>query len=48
MLRPVERALQIRRPETIRRKFDLNAQQEIWVPSRPNRRSQEEIAEIGS
>ena len=30
----------------MRRKFDLNAQIQTWVPSRPNKRSREEIAEI--
>ena len=30
----------------MRRKFDMNAQRQIWVPSRPNMRSREEIAEI--
>ena len=30
----------------MRRKFDMNAQRQIWVPSRPNKRSREEIAEI--
>ena len=45
-LRLVERRLEISRPGTMRRKFDMNAQRQIWVPSRPNRRSREEIAEI--
>ena len=45
-LRLVERILDISRPETMRRKFDLNAKRQIWVPSRPNKRSREEIAEI--
>ena len=36
----------ISRPGTMRRKFDMNAQRRIWVPSRPNKRSREEIAEI--
>ena len=36
----------ISRPGTMRRKFDMNAQRQIWVPSRPNKRSREEIAEI--
>ena len=30
----------------MRRKFDMNEQRQIWVPSRPNKRSREEIAEI--
>ena len=29
-----------------RRRYDQNAQRTIWVPSRPNKRSPEEIAEI--
>ena len=45
-LRRVERRLEISRPGTMRRKFDMNAQRQIWVPSRPNKRSREEIAEI--
>ena len=30
----------------MRRKLDLNAQRQIWIPSRPNKRSREEIAKI--
>ena len=45
-LRLVERRLEISRPGTMRRTFDMNAQRQIWVPSRPNKRSREEIAEI--
>ena len=45
-LRLVERRLEISRPGTMRRKFDMNAQRQIWVPSRPNKRNREEIAEI--
>ena len=30
----------------MRRRYDQNAQRTIWVPSRPNKRSREEIAEI--
>ena len=45
-LRLVERRLEISRPEKMRRKFDMNAQRQIWVPSGPNKRSREEIAEI--
>ena len=30
----------------MRRKFDMSAQRQIWVPSRPNKRSREEIAQI--
>ena len=42
----MKRRLEIARPGTMRRKFDLNAQRQIWVPSRPNKRSRQEIAEI--
>ena len=45
-LRLVERRLEISRPGTMRRKFDMSAQRQIWVPSRPNKRSREEIAQI--
>ena len=45
-LRLVERRLEISRPGTMRQKFDMNAQRQIWVPSRLNKRSREEIAEI--
>ena len=45
-LRLVERRLEISRPGTMRRKFDMNAQRQIRVPSRPNKRSRQEIAEI--
>ena len=45
ILRLVERRLEISRPCTMRRKIDKNAQRQIWVPSRPNKRSRE-IAEI--
>ena len=45
-LRLVERRLEISRPGTMRRKFDMNAQRQFWVPSRPNKMCREEIAEI--
>ena len=45
-LRLVERRLEMSRPGTMRRKLDMNAQRQIWVPSRPNKRSRQEIAEI--
>ena len=45
-LRLVERRLEISRPGTMRRKFDMNAQRQIWVPSRPNKRSRQKTAEI--
>ena len=41
-----ERRLEIARPGVMRRRYDQNAQRTIWVPSRPNKRSREEIAEI--
>ena len=44
--RLVERRLEIARPGTMRRRYDQNAQRTIWVLSRPNKRSREEIAEI--
>ena len=45
-LRLVERRLEISRPGTMRRKFDMIAQRQVWVPSKPNKRSCQEIAEI--
>ena len=42
----MDRRLEISRPGTMRRKFDLNAQRLIWVSSRPNKGSSEEIPEI--
>ena len=44
--RLVERQVEIDRPGTMRRRYDGNAQRTIWVPSWPNKRSREEIAEI--
>ena len=44
--RLVERRLEIARPGMMRRRSDQNAQRTTWVPSRPNKRSREEIAEI--
>ena len=44
--RLVERRLEISRPGMMGRRYNQNAQRTIWVPSRPNRRSREEIAEI--
>ena len=41
-----ERRLEISRPGAMRRRYDTNALQTIWVPSRLNKRSREEIAEI--
>ena len=42
----VERRLEIARPGTVRRRYDQNAQRTTWVPSRPSKRSTEEIADI--
>ena len=42
----MERRVEISRPGTMIRKFDLSAQRQIWVPSRANKRSRKEIAEI--
>ena len=44
--RLVERRLEIARPGTMRRRYDQNAQRTILVPSRPNKRSREKIAEL--
>ena len=44
--RLVERRLEIARPGTMRRRYDQNAQRTIFVPSRPNKRSREENAQI--
>ena len=41
--RLVERRLAIARPGTMRRRYNQNAQQTTWVPSRPNKRNREEI-----
>ena len=38
-LRLVESRLEIFRPGTMRRNFDMNAQRQIWVPSRPNKKA---------
>ena len=42
----VERRLEIARPGMMRRRYAQNAQRTIWVPSRSNKRSREEIAEV--
>ena len=44
--RLVERRIEIARPGMMRRRYDQNAQKTTWVPSRPNERRREEIAEI--
>ena len=33
------------RPDTLRRRYDLQSQRPIFAPTRPNKRSREEIAE---
>ena len=38
--------LEFSRPGTMRRKFDMNTQRQIWVSSRPKKRSRVEIGEI--
>ena len=46
-IRLVGRRLEISTPRTMRRKFDMNAKRQFWVPSRPNKASrEEEIVEI--
>ena len=42
----VERRLEIARPGMMKERYDQNAQRTIGVPSRPNKRSREETAEI--
>ena len=44
--RLVETRLETAGPGMRRRRYDQNAQRTIWVPSRPNKRSREEVAEI--
>ena len=44
--RLVDRRLERAIPGTMRRRYDPKAQKTLWVPSRPNKRSREEIAEI--
>ena len=44
--RLVERRLELSRTGTMHRSFDMNAQRQTWVPSRPNKWSRDEIAEI--
>ena len=44
--RVVERREALARPGTMRRRYDRQSQRMIFTPSRPNKRSREEIAEI--
>ena len=44
--RLVERKEALARPVTMRRRYDPQSQRMIFTPSRPNKRSQDEIAEI--
>ena len=44
--RLVERREALARPRTMRRRYDPQSQRMIFTPSRPNKRSREEIAEI--
>ena len=44
--RIAERRETLARPGTMRRRYDPQSQRTIFAPSRPNKRSREEIAEI--
>ena len=44
--RLVDRRVKIGRPGMMRRRYGQNAQRKVWVPSRPNKRSREEITGI--
>ena len=44
--RLVERRETLARPGTMRRRYDPQSQRTIFAPSRPNKRSREEIAKI--
>ena len=44
--RLVERREALAKPGTMRRRYDTKLQRMIFTPSRPNKRSREEIAEI--
>ena len=44
--RLVEQRNQLSRPGTLRRRYDQYTQRTVFAPSRPNKRSREEIAEI--
>ena len=47
-LRLVVKRSEISRPGTTRQNLDMNAQRQIWVRSRPNKRNRKENAEIDS
>ena len=44
--RLVEQRNNLSRPETLRRRYDHQTQRTIFAPSRPNKQSREEIAEM--
>ena len=44
--RLVEQPKALSRPGTLRRRYDHQTQRTLFAPSRPNKRSREEIAEI--
>ena len=44
--RLVEQRNALSRPGTMRRRYDHQTQRTVFAPSRPNKRSREEIAEI--
>ena len=44
--RMIEQRNALSRPETLRRRYDHQTQRIVFAPSRPNKRSREEIAEI--
>ena len=44
--RLVERREALAKPGTMRRRYDTQSQKMIFTPSRPNKRSRQEIAEI--
>ena len=44
--RLVDQRIALSRPGTLRRRYDHQSQRTIFAPSRPNKRSREEIAEI--
>ena len=44
--RLVEQRNALSRPGTLRRRFDHQTQRTVFAPSRPNKRSRQEIAEI--
>ena len=46
--RLVDQRIALSRPGTLRRRYDHQSQRTIFAPSRPNKRSREEIAEINA